>query len=121
MLGDCVTSADVASVISRSTGIPLQVRAGRPCRRPAFLVRCVLTHACVCRPRTRTQALMSGERDKLLHIEERLGERVVGQPEAVAAVSNAIRLSRAGASLLMRPCALSRSPVTWDRSGACVL
>jgi len=43
------------------------------------------------------QALMSGERDKLLHIEEKLSERVVGQPEAVRAVSDAIRLSRAGA------------------------
>ena len=40
---------------------------------------------------------MSGERDKLLHIEEKLSERVVGQPEAVRAVSDAIRLSRAGA------------------------
>ena len=65
MLGDAVTSADVANVVSRATGIPIQ-------------------------------ALMSGERDKLLHIEERLSERVIGQAEAVKAVSNAIRLTRAG-------------------------
>jgi ATP-dependent Clp protease ATP-binding subunit ClpB len=40
--------------------------------------------------------LMEGEVAKLVHMEERLHERVVGQEEAVAAVSNAIRRSRAG-------------------------
>jgi ATP-dependent Clp protease ATP-binding subunit ClpB len=40
--------------------------------------------------------LMEGEVEKLVHMEERLHERVVGQGEAVAAVSNALRRSRAG-------------------------
>jgi len=43
-------------------------------------------------------ALVRGEKEKLLTIEEKLGERVVGQTEAVKAVSDAIRLSRAGES-----------------------
>ncbi|MGH8854128.1 MAG: ATP-dependent chaperone ClpB [Telluria sp.] len=42
--------------------------------------------------------MMQGERDKLLHIEEKLHERVVGQDEAIEAVSDAIRRSRAGLS-----------------------
>ncbi|MEK6387910.1 MAG: ATP-dependent chaperone ClpB [Paraburkholderia tropica] len=42
--------------------------------------------------------MMQGEREKLLHIEERLHERVVGQDEAINAVSDAIRRSRAGLS-----------------------
>ncbi len=40
--------------------------------------------------------MMQGEREKLLHLEEHLHERVVGQEEAIAAVSDAIRRSRAG-------------------------
>jgi ATP-dependent Clp protease ATP-binding subunit ClpB len=40
--------------------------------------------------------LMEGEVEKLIHMEERLHDRVVGQDEAVAAVSNALRRSRAG-------------------------
>jgi ATP-dependent Clp protease ATP-binding subunit ClpB len=40
--------------------------------------------------------LMEGEVEKLVHMEERLHERVIGQDEAVAAVSNALRRSRAG-------------------------
>ncbi|OEZ55862.1 ATP-dependent chaperone ClpB [Duganella sp. HH105] len=47
--------------------------------------------------------MMQGERDKLLHIEEKLHERVVGQDEAIAAVSDAIRRSRAGLSDPNRP------------------
>ena len=42
--------------------------------------------------------MMEGEREKLLRMEESLGEKVVGQDEAVKAVSNAIRRSRAGLS-----------------------
>ncbi|HLU76631.1 MAG TPA: ATP-dependent chaperone ClpB, partial [Burkholderiales bacterium] len=42
--------------------------------------------------------MMQGERDKLLHMEEKLHERVVGQDEAVRLVSDAIRRSRAGLS-----------------------
>src|SRR3954453_23915627 len=40
--------------------------------------------------------LLEGEMDKLVHMEERLHQRVVGQDEAVGAVANAIRRSRAG-------------------------
>jgi ATP-dependent Clp protease ATP-binding subunit ClpB len=47
--------------------------------------------------------MMQGERDKLLHIEEKLHERVVGQDEAIEAVSDAIRRSRAGLSDPNRP------------------
>ncbi|MGJ9417535.1 ATP-dependent chaperone ClpB [Massilia sp. CMS3.1] len=47
--------------------------------------------------------MMQGERDKLLHIEEKLHERVVGQDEAIEAVSDAIRRSRAGLSDPHRP------------------
>jgi ATP-dependent Clp protease ATP-binding subunit ClpB len=47
--------------------------------------------------------MMQGERDKLLHIEEKLHQRVVGQDEAIAAVADAIRRSRAGLSDPNRP------------------
>ncbi len=47
--------------------------------------------------------MMQGERDKLLKMEERLHERVVGQDEAVRLVSDAIRRSRAGLSDPNRP------------------
>ena len=47
--------------------------------------------------------MLQGERDKLLHIEEKLHERVVGQDEAIEAVSDAIRRSRAGLSDPNRP------------------
>jgi ATP-dependent Clp protease ATP-binding subunit ClpB len=47
--------------------------------------------------------LMQGERDKLLQMEEKLHERVVGQDEAITAVADAIRRSRAGLSDPNRP------------------
>jgi ATP-dependent Clp protease ATP-binding subunit ClpB len=47
--------------------------------------------------------MMEGERDKLLRMEEYLGQRVIGQQEALKAVSNAIRRSRAGLSDPHRP------------------
>ncbi len=47
--------------------------------------------------------LMEGEVEKLIHMEERLHERVIGQDEAIAAVSNALRRSRAGLSDPDRP------------------
>jgi ATP-dependent Clp protease ATP-binding subunit ClpB len=40
--------------------------------------------------------LRESEREKLVHMEERLGERVIGQKEAISAVSNAVRRARAG-------------------------
>src|SRR3954463_5469003 len=47
--------------------------------------------------------LMQGEREKLLHMEERLHQRVIGQDEAISAVANAIRRSRSGLSDPNRP------------------
>ncbi|MDX6675364.1 MAG: ATP-dependent Clp protease ATP-binding subunit ClpB [Solirubrobacteraceae bacterium] len=47
--------------------------------------------------------LMEGEVEKLIHLEERLHERVVGQDEAVEAVANALRRSRAGLQDPNRP------------------
>ncbi|POR11783.1 ATP-dependent chaperone ClpB [Diaphorobacter sp. LR2014-1] len=47
--------------------------------------------------------MMQGEKDKLLHMEEKLHERVVGQDEAISAVANAIRRSRSGLSDPNRP------------------
>jgi ATP-dependent Clp protease ATP-binding subunit ClpB len=47
--------------------------------------------------------LMEGEMEKLVHMEERLKERVVGQDEAITAVANAVRRGRAGISEPNRP------------------
>ena len=47
--------------------------------------------------------MLEGEREKLLHMEEAIGQRVIGQEEAVTAVSNAVRRSRAGLQDPSRP------------------
>jgi len=47
--------------------------------------------------------LAEGEREKLLHMEERLGQRLIGQKEAVKAVADAVRRSRAGLQDEHRP------------------
>ncbi len=47
--------------------------------------------------------LLEGEREKLLHMEERLAQRVVGQEEAIRAVSNAVRRARSGLQDPNRP------------------
>ena len=47
--------------------------------------------------------MLEGERDKLLQMEEQIGRRVIGQGEAIAAVSNAVRRSRAGLQDPNRP------------------
>jgi ATP-dependent Clp protease ATP-binding subunit ClpB len=47
--------------------------------------------------------MLEGEREKLLQMEERLGERVVGQTRRVVAVSNAVRRARAGLGDPNRP------------------
>jgi ATP-dependent Clp protease ATP-binding subunit ClpB len=67
-----VTEEDVASVVSKWTGIPID-------------------------------KMLEGEQARLLHLEERLHARVVGQDEAVAAVANAVRRSRAGLQDPNRP------------------
>jgi ATP-dependent Clp protease ATP-binding subunit ClpB len=72
MLREQVEPGDIADVVARSTGIPVQ-------------------------------QLLASERQKLLELEQRLGERVIGQPEAVAAVAAAIRRARAGMQAPTRP------------------
>ncbi len=47
--------------------------------------------------------LLEGEREKLVHMEERLGRRVVGQTQAIAAVANAVRRARSGLQDPNRP------------------
>ncbi|RJF86308.1 ATP-dependent chaperone ClpB [Oleomonas cavernae] len=69
---EAVTDEDIAAVVSRWTGIPVD-------------------------------KMLAGERDKLLAMEKLLAARVVGQPEAVAAVSNAVRRARAGLQDAGRP------------------
>ncbi|WP_449470663.1 ATP-dependent chaperone ClpB [Sphingobium chungangianum] len=72
MLREEVTPEDIASVVSRWTGIPVD-------------------------------KMMEGEREKLLAMEEMLGKRVIGQADAVKAVSTAVRRSRAGLQDPNRP------------------
>ena len=50
-----------------------------------------------------TSKMLEGERDKLLKMEDQLGQRVVGQAEAVTAVANAVRRARAGLNDPNRP------------------
>ena len=72
MLREEVTAQDIASVVSRWTGIPVD-------------------------------KMLEGERDKLLNMEELIGSRVIGQKDAVEAVSKAVRRSRAGLQDPNRP------------------
>ncbi|MFN2211940.1 MAG: ATP-dependent chaperone ClpB [Anaerolineales bacterium] len=72
LLKEEVDAEEIASVVSRWTGIPI----------------------------TR---LLEGETEKLIHMESRLHERVVGQDDAVRVVSNAVRRSRAGLQDPNRP------------------
>ena len=71
-MNEAVTEEQIASVVSRWTGIPVD-------------------------------KMMEGERDKLLHMEEGLRKRVVGQEEALKAVANAVRRARAGLQDPNRP------------------
>jgi len=61
--------------------------------------------------------MLEGEKDKLLRMEEALHDRVVGQDEAVEAVANAVRRSRAGCRTRTGPTAVSCSlvPPGWAR------
>src|SRR3954471_22449296 len=72
MVKEEVDEDDVAAVVARWTGIPVD-------------------------------RLLEGETEKLIHMEERLHERVVGQDEAVAAVANALRRARSGLQDPNRP------------------
>ncbi|MEG0807515.1 MAG: AAA family ATPase [Alistipes sp.] len=65
MIKEEVDAQDIAEVVSRWTGIPVQ-------------------------------RMLASEREKLLHMEEELHKRVVGQQQAIAAISDAVRRSRAG-------------------------
>ena len=72
MLREEVTSEDIAGVVARWTGIPVE-------------------------------RMLEGEREKLLQMEAQIGKRVIGQAQAVAAVSRAIRRARAGLQDPNRP------------------
>ncbi len=72
MLKEEVDAEDIASIISKWTGIPVS-------------------------------KLLEGEKEKLVHMEERISRRVVGQQKAIEAVSNAVRRARAGLQDPNRP------------------
>ncbi len=72
LVNEAVTPENIAQVVSRWTGIPVD-------------------------------KMLEGEREKLLHMESSLENRVVGQNEAVRAISNAVRRSRAGLQDPNRP------------------
>ena len=72
MIKEEVDSEDIADVVSRWTGIPVN-------------------------------KMLQSEKDKLVHLEEELEKRVVGQQEAIEAVSDAVRRSRAGLQDPKRP------------------
>jgi ATP-dependent Clp protease ATP-binding subunit ClpB len=72
MLREEVTADDIAGVVSRWTGVPVE-------------------------------RMLQGERDKLLRMEEVIGKRVIGQADAVRAVSTAVRRARAGLQDPNRP------------------
>jgi len=72
LLREEVTEEDIAGVVSRWTGIPVD-------------------------------RMMEGERDKLLEMENILGKRVIGQTQAIEAVSRAVRRARAGLQDPNRP------------------
>ncbi len=72
MVKEEVTADDIADVVARWTGIPVQ-------------------------------RMMQSEREKLLHLEDELHQRVIGQEEAISAVADAVRRSRAGLQDPKRP------------------
>ena len=72
ILKEEVTEADIARVVARWTGIPVE-------------------------------RMLASETDKLVHLEQNLSQRVVGQDKAVSAVAKAVRRSRAGISEENRP------------------
>jgi ATP-dependent Clp protease ATP-binding subunit ClpB len=72
MLNEVVEESDMAFIVSRWTGIPVD-------------------------------KMLEGEREKLLHMEDSLRARVVGQDEAIVAISNAVRRARAGLQDPQRP------------------
>lgn len=72
LASESVTAENIAQVVSRWTGIPVD-------------------------------RMLEGAREKLLHMEEGLGKRVIGQDEAVRAISNAVRRARAGLQDPNRP------------------
>jgi ATP-dependent Clp protease ATP-binding subunit ClpB len=72
LLKEEVDNEDIASVVSKWTGIPLS-------------------------------KMIQSEREKLLHLEDELGKRIAGQKEAIVALSDAVRRSRAGLQDPKRP------------------
>lgn len=72
MIKEEVESEDIAEIVSKWTGVPVN-------------------------------RMLQGERDKLLNLEKELHKRVIGQDEAISAVSDAVRRSRAGLQDAKRP------------------
>lgn len=72
MVKEAVTEADIAAIVSRWTGVPVE-------------------------------KMLEGERAKLLKMEDNLRKRVIGQEEALVAVSNAVRRARSGLQDPSRP------------------
>lgn len=72
MVKEEVTDREVAAIVSRWTGIPID-------------------------------KMLEGEREKLLHMEDYLSQRVIGQPQATQAISEAVRRARAGLQDPNRP------------------
>ncbi|KAL6925798.1 chaperone ATPase hsp78 [Hanseniaspora valbyensis] len=75
LLHDSVSNVDISKVVSKMTGIPME------------------------------NLIKSNEKDKLLFMEESLKHEVVGQDEAIQAISSAVRLQRAGLTSSDRPIA----------------
>ena len=72
MIKEEVDAQDIAEIVSRWTGIPVQ-------------------------------RMLASEREKLLHMEDELHKRVVGQDQAIEVISDAVRRSRAGLNDSRRP------------------
>ncbi|MDR2836037.1 MAG: ATP-dependent chaperone ClpB [Bacteroidales bacterium] len=72
IVNEVISSNDIAEIVSRWTGIPVN-------------------------------KMITSEREKLLHLEEELHKRIIGQDDAIIAVSDAVRRSRAGLQDVQKP------------------
>ncbi len=103
--GDGVSETAADGAAAGEAGTPDDTAAGR--RRPVFLKQEVdaedVAEVVARWTGIPVSRLLEGEVEKLIHMEERLHERVVGQDEAVEAVATALRRSRAGLQDPNRP------------------
>lgn len=90
LLRNEVTASDIASIVARWTGIPVD-------------------------------KMLGSEKEKLLHMEELLRQRVIGQEEAISAISRAVRRSRSGLADPKRPmgCFLFLGPTGVGKTELC--